>query len=53
MHILFGLLVGYVLGIATPGLIARIRSEAKHGVSLVEGEVAAAKADIKAAEKKL
>ena len=53
MHILFGLLVGYVLGIATPGLIARIRSEAKHGVSLVEGEVKAAEAAIKAETKKL
>ena len=53
MHILFGLLVGYVLGVATPGLIARIRGEAKKAVSLVDGEVAAAEADIKAAEKKL
>ena len=47
MHIIFGLLVGYVLGIATPSLIARIRSEAKKGVSLVEGEVAAAELDMK------
>lgn len=47
MHILFGLLVGYVAGVATPGLIARIRSEAKKGVSLVEGEVKAAELDLK------
>ena len=52
LHVILGTLIGFAVGCTTPGLIARIRTEVKgevgKGVSLVEGEVKAAEADIKA-----
>lgn len=48
LHVIVGALFGFAVGVTTPGLIARIRQDAKKQVSLVEGEVAAAEKDIKA-----
>ena len=57
MHYVIGAIVGFIVGCTTPGLIARLRTEVKgevgKGVSLVDGEVKAAEADIQAATKKL
>lgn len=47
MHYIVGAIVGYLAGVVTPGIIRRLRAEAKQGVSLVEGEVKAAEADLK------
>lgn len=51
-HIILGSLLGYIAGIFTPGIARKIHAalsaEATKGVSLVEGEVKAAEADIKA-----
>jgi hypothetical protein len=53
MHYLIGAVLGYLAGILTPGVINRLRNTAKKDVTLVEGEVKAAQADIKAEAKKL
>ncbi len=53
LHVIVGALFGFAVGVTTPGLIARIRQDAKKEVSLVEGEVKAAEATIKADAKKL
>jgi hypothetical protein len=51
MHYVVGAVVAYIVGIFTPGvarkLKAKFSSESKKGISLVEGEVRAAEADIK------
>lgn len=41
---------GYLAGILTPGFIARIRGEAKKGVTFAETEVKAVEGDVKAKE---
>ena len=50
-HIILGTLIGYVVGVFTPGVARELKSlfsaEAKKGVSLVDGEVKAAEADLK------
>lgn len=57
MHVtlatVIGAALGYLAGILTPGVIRRLRSEAKLGVTLAEGEVRAAEADAKDELKKL
>lgn len=51
MHYVVGSIVGFIVGIFTPGVTKKLKSlfsaETKKGVSLVEGEVKAAEADIK------
>jgi hypothetical protein len=53
LHVILGTVLGYAAGVCTPGIIRRLRSEAKLGVSLVDGEIAAAKKDIAAEVKKI
>ena len=52
LYVILGTLLGYIAGVFTPGVTKSIKAafsaDAKKGVSLVEGEVKAAEADIKA-----
>jgi hypothetical protein len=57
MHYVIGAVVGFIVGVFTPGVTKSIEAafsaDAKKGVSLVEGEVKAAAKDIQAEAKKL
>ena len=51
-HVILGTVLGFVAGAFTPSVLRSVKAafsaDAKKGVSLVEGEVKAAEADIKA-----
>lgn len=47
MHYIVGAVVGYLAGIVTPGVIRRIRAEAKQGVTFAEVEVKKTEAEVK------
>jgi hypothetical protein len=57
MHYIIGAIVGFIVGVFTPGVTKSVKAafsaDAKKGVSLVDGEIAAAKKDIAAEAKKL
>ena len=50
-HIVLGIVLGYLAGMVTPSLARKLHAiiskEATKGVSLVDGEIRAAEADIK------
>ena len=47
MHYIVGAIIGYLAGVVTPGFIQKVRGEAKKSITIVDAEVAAAKADTK------